>query len=91
MTEEKIKALAERYVQGASQSDIRAELAFTDVKFAQVVKVARSMYPDLDWLNRKPFPRAPSPTKEYVEMKDGDPRSRRMPQGSIVQGRHRST
>ncbi len=87
MTDEELKKLAERYASGEDPNLIRAELCFTDVTFRRVMKMAKAMHPELDWPSRKVA--SESPTSKYVDMKDGMPGTRGVPQGSIVKKRPR--
>lgn len=85
VTDEEIKTLAERFIAGEDESILRAELCFTGVQFRRVLKMAKAMHPEMDWPSQGPRPE--SPTNKYVEMKDGKPGTRGVPQGSIVKKR----
>lgn len=85
LSDEQIKNLAERYIAGESAEAIKAELCFTGVTFRRVLKMAKAMHPELDWpAQNRP---AESSNSEYVDMKDGKPGTRGIPQGSIVKKR----
>lgn len=89
MTDEDLKRLAERYVSGEDAIALAFESHLTDATFKRMLKMAKAMFPDLDWSrNRADWAqKGEKSTNQWTEMKDGKPGSRGVPQGSIVKSR----